>query len=866
MAVTRQRPSDHFASRRRAVRTAASAILAGSVVITLAGATGTAGRTQWAGLLPGEAADADGGLVVSEVMTGGASASDEFVEIYNPTTAELPLEGLELIYVTASGATVTRKADWPAGSPGVAPGAHLLVANEAGVFAAIADATYAGGLAATGGSVALRIQGASSAVDAVGWGTAVNTWMEGSPAAAVAAGHSLERLPGGQAGSGQDTDQNSADFFDQSVPDPQNAASDPIPVSPSPVPSASQGPTDSPAATPSPSPTPTSTHTASPIPTPTTSPPPNLVTIATARALPDGATATIEGVSLTDGAFTDGGGHLVDGSAGIAVLVSGGTFPRGHLVRVTGELDDRYHQRTLRAAASAVVVIGPAPEPDGLPSGTGAIGEELESELVLVSAEIVSSATQLSGAVAYEIDDGSGPARLLVPDSAAIDQSGWQRGTILDARGVVGQRDSSGTGTTGYRVQLRDQADVLAVAQPSPSASPSVTSSPGGTPSPAPSDDPSVVSIATARRAAPNARLRVRGVVTLPSSVLGEGTAAIQDGSGAIILRIGDEAGELALGELVQVDGVRSTMSGMETLRVSVAPLRLGSQAQPDAERHPTGALGEAQEALLVTVRGAVATAPRRTSAQNVYFDLDDGSGPLRVYLTPGSTIPATELALGAWVEITGVLGQETSGQQPLRGHRLWPRMPADVRVVSPAAPGGADGSDTEGAGGNAGSGGNGGSALQPAGVMGRSAAAGRWPSELPEPRLSASRAAAAAVPTPSPEPASASAGGRREGRDPTLAALLALGAAALGAGGAAAARRPGMIERLRAALHGGASPTEPGEEPASGAAEGAPGPGSALERTVAHLVPLAVVDDDLSERTSSTSSRSRVRRILPPT
>ena len=68
-------------------------------------------------------------LVVSEVMTGGASASDEFIELYNPTAAPLPLDGLEVVYVTASGATVTRKAAWSAGAAGVPAGAHLLIAN-----------------------------------------------------------------------------------------------------------------------------------------------------------------------------------------------------------------------------------------------------------------------------------------------------------------------------------------------------------------------------------------------------------------------------------------------------------------------------------------------------------------------------------------------------------------------------------------------------------------------------------------------------------------------------------------------------------------------------------------------------------------
>ena len=41
-------------------------------------------------------------LVVSEVVTGGASASDELIELHNPTTSALPLEGLEVIYVTST--------------------------------------------------------------------------------------------------------------------------------------------------------------------------------------------------------------------------------------------------------------------------------------------------------------------------------------------------------------------------------------------------------------------------------------------------------------------------------------------------------------------------------------------------------------------------------------------------------------------------------------------------------------------------------------------------------------------------------------------------------------------------------------------
>ena len=47
------------------------------------------------------------------------------------------------------------------GAPSVPAGGHVLIANASGIYASIADATYASGMAATGGSVAIRILGAT---------------------------------------------------------------------------------------------------------------------------------------------------------------------------------------------------------------------------------------------------------------------------------------------------------------------------------------------------------------------------------------------------------------------------------------------------------------------------------------------------------------------------------------------------------------------------------------------------------------------------------------------------------------------------------------------------------------------------------
>jgi len=606
-------------------------------------------------------------LVISEVVTGGSSASDELIEIHNPTASSLPLDGLEVIYVTASGATISRRAAWALDAGGIQPHGHLLIANEAGIYAAIADATYASGMASTGGSVAIRIQGAASAIDAAGWGTTTSTWREGQPAPAPAAGSSIERLPGGMLGSGQDSDDNAADFAARLLPGPENLASPPTP--------SGGPPTDTPAPTPLPT-----ISAETPVPTPGLS----IVAIGDARALADGAAASVEGVALAASDFHDGGGFVADASGGIAVLVTDGVFPRGAHLRLGGELDDRFSQRTLRVNGSDIVVLGTGADPTPIAAATGGIGEALEGRLVHASGVIAGAGSVLTSGLAFDLDDGSGVTRIVVGSGTGIDASSWGSGTALDLVGVVGQRDSSGEGTAGYRIMPRDPTDVVLVAPPATPA-PSGTASPTATPGASPSGDPiGVMSIAAARSAAKNARLTVRGVVTLPPGIVDSQTAVIQDASGAIALRLGDDVGRLALGERIEVHGTRSTKSGMETLRITEAAIDLGSAAQPAARAVRTGDAGEAREAQLVTVRGALASAPRRASTGSVTFDVDDGSGPLKVAFGAALRLESSAYASGTWVEVTGVLGQVTTGAQPDRGYRLWPRAVTEIRIVAP--------------------------------------------------------------------------------------------------------------------------------------------------------------------------------------
>ena len=402
---------------------------------------------------PVSAVDAPDHLVVSEVVTGGASASDELIELYNPTSAALPLEGLELIYVSSTGATISRRAAWSVEAPSVGPGGHVLVANETGIYASIADAVYATGMAATGGSVALRIAGASSAIDAVGWGTAASTWREGTTnAPAPAAGASIERLPGGALGSTQDTDVNAVDFIERVMPEPQNLASPPTPDA--------GDPAGTPAPTPTPDRTVAPTTEATPTLAPSTTPTPTPVgsSVADARAAVDGTTVTIEATALTASDFHDGGGFVADASGGIAVLVEDSAIARGERLRITGEVDDRFSQRTLRTDGFGVVALGPGTEPDPLAIGTGSVDEAVEGRLVSIGGTLVGAASTLTTGTAFDVDDGSGAARVVVQTATDIDLATWKAGTPIVLVGVVGQRDSTGTGVEGYRVMPRDAA------------------------------------------------------------------------------------------------------------------------------------------------------------------------------------------------------------------------------------------------------------------------------------------------------------------------------------------------------------------------------------------------------------------------
>jgi hypothetical protein len=768
------------------VRTRRAVLAALCVVVSVAGAAWAAASDR--GTTVEAAVDwPTSTLLVSEIQTGGASASDEFAEITNVGVGPVDLAGLEIVYVTSSGSTVTRKASW-ATSQLLEPGRHLFIANSLGIYAGLADATYSGGFAATGGAIVLRAIGGAP-VDAVGWGDATNAFVEGGATPAPAAGSSIERLPAGLAGNTQDTNDNAADFLVQPAPNPQSLAAPPVPAPgptgpPSPAPTAGPSatptptaqpsatatptaePTSAPSATPAVSPTPvptlepstspsvapsvgpTPTLQPTPLPTPTPAPtsaptaaptpeitaeptaaptatPFPATTIVEARGLPLGTIVRIEGVLTTPLGALEAGrkGFIQDGTAGIALYLDAAVadaLPADTLVSITGTLDERFAEGTLRANLADVVVLGVGLRPQPSIQETGGIGEPVEGRRVIVQGVTVGSPSELADGLGLMVDDGTGDVRVIVTP-AALGGASVPSGTAVTAIGPVGQRDSSGTGLSGYRIHVTEPGDFAILPPPTPTASPSPslspTPSPTGTPSPtaapsqgpgptpspsptrtpAPSTTPSpsatpgptpspTRTILEARGAPVGAVVTVSGVVTAEAGRIGlPPLFAIADSTGGIVVRLPDGATPPARGTVVVVRGPVADPYGQLELRPTAAGYSAtGTGSLPNPLRLEVTDLGEATEGRLAELTGAVASSPTKGTSGDITVALTDPAGrPFKVLCDASSGIDAATFVKGRSYKLTGIVGQRASRKGALDGYRMYLRDADDVVALA---------------------------------------------------------------------------------------------------------------------------------------------------------------------------------------
>ncbi|MFZ9476981.1 MAG: hypothetical protein ACO27T_03670 [Candidatus Limnocylindrus sp.] len=378
-------------------------------------------------------------LLLSEILTGGATAVDEYVRIEASGALPIDLIDIELVYISASGLT-TRRLVSLAAVGRLMPGDSLLFAHSLGQYSASARLTWSDGISSSGGVLQLRRVGTTPDVlDAVAWGSATLTaGGEGLPVLVSSAGTPFMRARS-TTGALIDSNMNREDFAAQ-VP-----------------------PTISPTA--SPLPTPLPTPTLSPTPTPSSTPPPAALAVGEARAAQIGTQVRVRGV------ITALPGELaepllaaihdpLDGS-GLFVLVPP-TFAglmRGQLVEMSGLLTLRRQTLTLVATA-APLLAGSASPPLPLAVKRPAVGawawEAWEGRRIRVEGVLAGSPSSLAdGAVSLRLRLSSGEELLAAASSSValtLPAALQEAGRRVRMEGLIHQRGSVSGG--GYRLWL----------------------------------------------------------------------------------------------------------------------------------------------------------------------------------------------------------------------------------------------------------------------------------------------------------------------------------------------------------------------------------------------------------------------------
>jgi hypothetical protein len=420
--------------------------------------------------------------------------------------------------------------------------------------------------------------------------------------------------------------------------------------SPSPAPSASPSPSGSP------SPSPSASIDPSPLPTPGS-------TIEAARQRPTGSFVRVAGI-VTAEAGALGKPPLLaieDETAGIVIHLPDGVrgWPRGTSIVVAGRLASVYGQLELRPAAADIAVGGAGEVPEALPVRALDLGERLEARLLTLTARVTASPTKgTSGDLSIDVADADGKAaRIGVDASLGIARETFVRGHWYVFTGVEGQHASRTGALDGYRLWIRDRADVATTDAPLTSGNGAApTAATGGTAGNGTQDVAAsgslVLTIASALRT-PDVELTVEGVITAGTELLDASRrrVVLQDGTGAVEVLLPAPA-TLGPGTRLRVAGTIGRAYDAPRLRAEQV-VALGSADLP-----PAIALSKQPDASLEWRLARMTGTVERTTRVGEAWRSDVSLGGTRILVIglAGAGIPSTRLAVGTRVTLTGIV------------------------------------------------------------------------------------------------------------------------------------------------------------------------------------------------------------------
>lgn len=174
----------------------------------------------------------------------------------------------------------------------------------------------------------------------------------------------------------------------------------------------------------------------------------------------------------------------------------------------------------------------------------------------------------------------------------------------------------------------------------------------------------------------------ITGRVTGPAPLFGKRFVYIQDETGGIAVYLGrGEWGVMVEGQTLTVFGYLRHRSGeaqfyvRNNWHVHFGPADEAAPVSPIPTL--TGQIGEATEGQLVTLVGRVV----RLEAQA--FWIDDGSGPARIFFASTNTLRRPKVKRGQLWTITGVVTERTTARDADAKFRVQPRFAGDVMPLT---------------------------------------------------------------------------------------------------------------------------------------------------------------------------------------
>ncbi|MFL5680697.1 MAG: hypothetical protein ACJ77B_08855 [Chloroflexota bacterium] len=383
-----------------------------------------------------------------------------------------------------------------------------------------------------------------------------------------------------------------------------------------------------------------------------------------------------------------------DATGGIAVRFAEATsFARGHRIAVTGALANPYGQLEIRPTV-AVADLGPGTLPAAVAVGGEGLDEALEGRLVSLSGTIDGPIrTSSTGDLALDVEVGESSVRVVADASSAVTAARFSKGASYRLVGIVGQRASKKGSLDGYRVWLRDAADVERL-DTGPSPSPS--HSPKPSKSPKPSAAPEAMSVARAVASIDHV-VTIEATVTAGPALLDASgrRIVVEDSTAAVEVLLANGTAAPAVGSRVSVDGVVTRAYGAPRIRESAIRVLAGGAARTPLELR--GAPSATQEWRLVRIVGTLEEVHRLGDRWRA--ELRVGGTTIPVTGLEGARIPVDSLVKGRLATVIGIVRRPYPSASDRR-FAVVPRGPGDVAVAAAGATPAASG--TVGASGSA--------------------------------------------------------------------------------------------------------------------------------------------------------------------